>query len=115
MNYACTYLGGFLRFCNAFSHAIIVSFLGTLGYNALTFKQNILEFPGNIKKNVEGMYKRNVITKEMKGYLIPKGSQPEKVQANPKIHRNKPPVKNNCKWKQSCDRKYGRSCDDHTR
>jgi hypothetical protein len=55
-------------------------------------------------------YKRNVITKEMKGYLIPKGSQPEKVQANPKIHKNKPPVKNNCKWKQSCDRKYGRSC-----
>ena len=63
-----------------------------------------------IKKNVEGMYKRNAITKEMKGYLIPKGSQPGKVQANPKIHRNKPPVKNNCKWKQSCDRKYGRSC-----
>jgi hypothetical protein len=25
-----------------------------------------------IKKKVEGMYKRNVITKEMKGYLIPK-------------------------------------------
>ena len=32
-----------------------------------------------IKKNVEGLYKRNVITKEMKEYLIPKGSQPGKV------------------------------------
>jgi hypothetical protein len=27
---------------DAFSHAILASFLGTLGYNALTFKQNII-------------------------------------------------------------------------
>jgi hypothetical protein len=40
-------INGFLRFCNAFSHTILVSFLGTLGYNALTSKQNIIEFPGN--------------------------------------------------------------------
>ena len=46
-----------------------------------------------IKKNVEGMYKRNVITKEMKGYLIPKGSQPGKVQANPKIHKTNHPLR----------------------
>jgi hypothetical protein len=31
------------------------------------------------------MYKRNVNAKEMKGNLIPKGSQPGKVPANPKI------------------------------
>jgi hypothetical protein len=46
-----------------------------------------------IKKNVEGMYKRNVITKEMNGYLIPKGSQPGKVQANPKIHKTNHPLR----------------------
>jgi hypothetical protein len=46
-----------------------------------------------IKKNVEGMYKRNVITKEMKGYLIPKGSQPGKVQANPKFHKTNHPLR----------------------
>jgi hypothetical protein len=39
------------------------------------------------------MYKRNVITKEMKGYLIPKGSQPGKVQANPKIHETNHPLR----------------------
>ena len=46
-----------------------------------------------IKKNVEGMYKRNVITKEMKGYLIPKGSQTGKVQANPKIDKTNHPLR----------------------
>ena len=39
------------------------------------------------------MYKRNVITKEIKGYLIPKGSQPGKVQANPKIHKTNHPLR----------------------
>ena len=46
-----------------------------------------------IKKNVEGMYKRNVITKEMKGYLIPKGSQPGKVQANLEINKTNHPLR----------------------
>ena len=39
------------------------------------------------------MYKRNVITKEMNGYLIPKGSQPGKVQANAKIHKINHPLR----------------------
>jgi hypothetical protein len=39
------------------------------------------------------MYKRNVITKEMKGYLIPKGSQTGKVQANPKIDKTNHPLR----------------------
>jgi hypothetical protein len=40
-----------------------------------------------LKKKVESMYKGNLITKEMKGYLIPKGSCPGKVQGNPKMHK----------------------------
>ena len=48
-----------------------------------------------IKKNVEGMYKINVFTKEMKEYLIPKGSQPGKVQAYPKIHKRKHQLRTN--------------------
>ena len=39
------------------------------------------------------MYKRNVITKEIKGYLIPKGSQPGTVQANPNIHKTNHPLR----------------------
>jgi hypothetical protein len=50
--------------------------------NFLNYEDLTTKIENKIKKNVEGMYKRNVITKEIKGYLIPKGSQPGKVQAN---------------------------------
>jgi hypothetical protein len=33
------------------------------------------------------------LAKEMKGYLIPKDSQPGKVQANPKIHKTNHPLR----------------------
>ena len=46
-----------------------------------------------IKKCVESMYKRNIITKEMRGYLLPKGSRPGKVQGNPKIHKKNHPLR----------------------
>ena len=34
------------------------------------------------------MYKRNVISNELKQYLIPKDSRPGKVQGNPKVHKS---------------------------
>jgi hypothetical protein len=37
-----------------------------------------------LKKKVESMYKGNLITKEMKGYLIPKGSRPGKFRVTQK-------------------------------
>jgi hypothetical protein len=40
-----------------------------------------------IKKSVETMYKQKLITKDLKDYVMPKGTQPGKVQANPKIHK----------------------------
>ena len=46
-----------------------------------------------LKKKVESMYKGNLITKEMKGYLIPKGSRPGKVQGNPKMHKKNNPCR----------------------
>jgi hypothetical protein len=33
------------------------------------------------------MYKQKLITKDLKDYVMPKGTQPGKVQANPKIHK----------------------------
>jgi hypothetical protein len=39
------------------------------------------------------MYKGNLITKEMKGFLIPKGSRPGKVQGNPKMHKKNNPCR----------------------
>jgi hypothetical protein len=47
-----------------------------------------------LKKKVESMYKGNLITKEMKGYLIPKGSRPGKVQGNPKMHKKNKSFRN---------------------
>jgi hypothetical protein len=44
-----------------------------------------------LKKKVESMYKGNLITKEIKGYLIPKGSCPGKVHGNPKMHKKNNP------------------------
>jgi hypothetical protein len=41
------------------------------------------------------MYKINVFTKEMKDYLIPKGSQPGKVQTYPKIHKTNHQLRTN--------------------
>jgi hypothetical protein len=39
------------------------------------------------------MYKGNLITKEMKGFLIPKGSRSGKVQGNPKMHKKNNPCR----------------------
>ena len=33
------------------------------------------------------MYKQKLITKDLKDYVMPKGTQPGKVQANPKINK----------------------------
>ena len=44
-----------------------------------------------IKKSVETMHKQKLITKDLKDHLIPKGTQPGKVQGNPKIHKKKHP------------------------
>ena len=41
------------------------------------------------KKIVEKLYKSQVITKEMKHYLLPKGSHAGKVQCYPKLHKKK--------------------------
>ncbi|CAC5402835.1 unnamed protein product [Mytilus coruscus] len=41
------------------------------------------------KKLVENLYKREIIDKDMKKYLLPKGTCPGKVQANPKIVQKK--------------------------
>jgi len=38
-----------------------------------------VKIENKLKKKVESMYKGNLITKEMKGFLIPKGSCPGKV------------------------------------
>jgi hypothetical protein len=46
-----------------------------------------------LKKKVESMYKGNLITKEIKGYLIPKGSRPGKVHGNPKMHKKNNPCR----------------------
>ena len=39
------------------------------------------------------MYKQKLITKDLKDYLIPKGTQPGKVQGNPKIHKKNHPFR----------------------
>jgi hypothetical protein len=41
---------------------------------------------------VETMYKQKLITKDLKDYLIPKVTQPGKVQGNPKIHKKNHPL-----------------------
>ena len=46
-----------------------------------------------VKKLVENLYKRSVITQDMKRYLLPKGSTSGKVQANPKLHKQNHPVR----------------------
>jgi hypothetical protein len=54
-----------------------------------------VKIENKLKKKVESisMYKGNLITKEMKGYLIPKGSRPGKVQGNPKMHKKNNPCR----------------------
>ena len=39
------------------------------------------------------MYKQKLITKDLKDYLIPKVTQPGKVQDNPKIHKKNHPFR----------------------
>jgi translation initiation factor 2B subunit (eIF-2B alpha/beta/delta family) len=39
------------------------------------------------------MYKQKLITKDLKDYLIPKVTQPGKVQGNPKIHKKNHPFR----------------------
>jgi hypothetical protein len=53
-----------VRPCKAFSHAVLASLRGTLGYRALTSKQNMI-----------------------------KGSRPGKVQGNPKMHKKNNPCR----------------------
>ncbi|CAC5385529.1 unnamed protein product [Mytilus coruscus] len=42
-----------------------------------------------VKKLIENLCKREIIDKDMKKYLLPKGTCPGKVQANPKLHKKK--------------------------
>ncbi|CAG2246908.1 unnamed protein product [Mytilus edulis] len=46
-----------------------------------------------VKKLVENLCKREIIDKDMKKYLLPKGTCPGKVQANPKLHKQNHPVR----------------------
>ena len=39
------------------------------------------------------MYKRQSITKEMKGYFVPKDTRPGRVQGNPKVHKTNNPLR----------------------
>ena len=39
------------------------------------------------------MYKQKLITKDLKNYVMPKGTQPVKVQGNPKIHKKNHPFR----------------------
>ena len=39
------------------------------------------------------MYRNNLITNEMKAYLIPKGSRAGKVQGSPKLHKKNHPYR----------------------
>ena len=40
-----------------------------------------------VKKLIENLFKRGVIDNDMRKYLLPKGTCPGKVQANPKLHK----------------------------
>ncbi|XP_071153747.1 uncharacterized protein [Mytilus edulis] len=46
-----------------------------------------------VKKIIENLCKREIIGKDMKKYLLPKGTCPGKVQANPKLHKRNHPVR----------------------
>ncbi|CAC5409083.1 unnamed protein product [Mytilus coruscus] len=45
------------------------------------------KYENKVKKLVENLCKREIIDKDMKKYLLPKGTCPGKVQANPKLHK----------------------------
>ena len=56
-------------------------------------KDMTTQIENKIKKQVDKMYKSNIITSELKGYLIPKKSCPGKVQGNPKMHKKNTPFR----------------------
>ena len=51
------------------------------------------QIENKIKKSVETMYKQKLTTKDLKDYLIPKGTQMGKVQGNQKIHKKNLPFR----------------------
>jgi heme-degrading monooxygenase HmoA len=56
--------------------------------------ENIIQKTENqIKKIIEGTYKRQSITKEMKGYFLLKDTRPGRVQGNPKVHKTNNPLR----------------------
>jgi hypothetical protein len=65
--------------------------------DASTYKQinenTIQKTEHQIKKIVEGMYKRQSFLKEMKGYFLPIDTRPGRVQGNPKVHKTNNPLR----------------------
>ena len=65
--------------------------------DASTYKQinenTIQKTENQIKQIVEGMYKRQSITKEMKGYFLAKDTRPGHVQGSPKVHKTNNPLR----------------------
>ena len=65
--------------------------------NNITYKEvdtdMTTKIENKIKKTIEQMYKAKLITKEMRAYLLPKGSRPGKVQGNPKMHKKHYPLR----------------------